>query len=577
MNNFHSGRGLHRYLLLTSFCALYSLTATADVRQHPDYIAIDIEAEDFNPEAYDGEDERWTLTDATTPQTEQDPDGNNSDGAVGKQYLELLPDVRVSHDDPFGPPTALWGDPGIGPTLEYTVDFPEAGRYYVHVRANSSGTEDNGIHVGLNDSWPVSGRRWQSCSRGQGWVWSSRQRYSGGAGACGTSYTIWLDVEDAGVNTVKFSAREDGFEFDRFVLIKDKSDNTRVCRAVGEGEISCADGFIETTDDITDVAVKLSVDRMAGIQNDLFEFNAAVSNEDRFDRANQIVLEAELDLVDTWEFVTASDACTLTGTLLNCALNSLNPTGPGYEKNISFILRAVSEGEHTISTTVSTVSVDQVSDNDIDSLSLSVEKLITYTSLESVITRSPATPSVDEKSTLLLSLENTGDAHSENTVVSFDLPAEFNQESVPDNCVLENDLVCELGILEAGATKEVSLDVIVDTVGLYLVSTNIASDNLEEGSMSSTFTLEVRPAVVVVVDPEPPVVVEPPITTTPPDITDSQEPTDQSTTPTGSGKEKPDLVVVDSQKSGGVASLNWLLLMLLCAVALLRTRPSVRI
>ena len=77
--------------------------AEAEVRFDTDYIAIVIEAEDHSTR-----EDRWILTDATTPAQEQDPDGNHSDGAVGGVYLELLPDVRVTHDDPFGPPTAIW-------------------------------------------------------------------------------------------------------------------------------------------------------------------------------------------------------------------------------------------------------------------------------------------------------------------------------------------------------------------------------------------------------------------------------------------------------------------------------------
>jgi len=57
----------------------------------PEYIYIGVEAEDA---VY--KNERWVLTEPGTPTLENDPDGNHSDQASGSQYLELLPDIRVT-------------------------------------------------------------------------------------------------------------------------------------------------------------------------------------------------------------------------------------------------------------------------------------------------------------------------------------------------------------------------------------------------------------------------------------------------------------------------------------------------
>jgi len=225
-------------LSLSSFKNLFSLVvvlnilwmpqAIAQTVQTNEYIYIGIEAED-----HISKDDRWVLTDPSTPAILEDPDGNHSDGAGGSKYLELLPDVRVTHEDEFGPPTAYWGQPGQGPGAEYLVDIPEPGRYYVHVRAYSTGTEDNGMHVGLNGQWPESGQRMQFCSAAKrAWWWGSAQRDAGGNGSCGIEKSIWLDVPTAGVHTFEISAREDGFEIDRVALIKDLSNNTRVLTEV---------------------------------------------------------------------------------------------------------------------------------------------------------------------------------------------------------------------------------------------------------------------------------------------------------------------------------------------------------
>ena len=350
MINSHQLRYWGLSVLLLSSCVLSvaAHSATAVISSTGDYLAISVEAEDFESSEIDtdNDDDRWILTDPTTPQTLQDPDENHSNGAVGQKYLELLPDVRVTHEDAFGPPTAFWGNPGAGPTLEYEIDFPEAGRYYLHVRVNVTGVEDNGIHAGLNDEWPDSAARVQACTAGQGWVWTSRQRGSGDTPHCGVNFTLWLDVPEAGVNTVKFSAREDGFEFDRFVLIKDKSNNTRVCRAANEAEITCINGSLDMPDDLTDVGIHLEVDRTSGVTDDLFVFNALISNQDGFDNANQVIVETTLDLLDTWELINVSDVCTVSGQLIQCSLGDLEPTGADEDLNIEFTLRALVEGDY---------------------------------------------------------------------------------------------------------------------------------------------------------------------------------------------------------------------------------------
>jgi len=97
--------------------------AVAQTMQTSEYIYIGVEAEDHTQK-----DERWVTTTPTTPTEENDPDGNHSDQASGSTYLELLPDMRVTHEDTFGPPAAYWGQGGQGPEAHYQVNFPEPGR-----------------------------------------------------------------------------------------------------------------------------------------------------------------------------------------------------------------------------------------------------------------------------------------------------------------------------------------------------------------------------------------------------------------------------------------------------------------
>ncbi len=105
--------------------------------------------------------------------------------------------------------------------LHYPVYFNTPGRYYVWVRAYSTGAEDNGLHVGIDGTWPDSGRRMQWSEGKNSWRWDCKQQTE--AKHTGEPMKIWLDVDKAGVHEIMFSMREDGFEFDRFMLttIKD--------------------------------------------------------------------------------------------------------------------------------------------------------------------------------------------------------------------------------------------------------------------------------------------------------------------------------------------------------------------
>lgn len=201
-----------RPLALLALLPLTTNTASA--------IEIAVEAEDFVRQTKD-EVRRWRKTSATEqPEGLADPDPSHHEGASDGVYLELLPDTRVTHADKLEGGVSFSNVPGVVGVLDYRVDFPEAGRYYVWVRAHSTGSEDNGIHVGLNGEWPDSGQRMQWCEGKQQWWWESKQRTA--KQHCGVPHKIYLDVPTAGEHTVSFSMREDGFEFDKFLLTTER-------------------------------------------------------------------------------------------------------------------------------------------------------------------------------------------------------------------------------------------------------------------------------------------------------------------------------------------------------------------
>ncbi len=150
----------------------------------------------------------------------RDEDGPHIKNAGNNAYIEILPDTRVTHSDKLIAGENFSNNPGEMALLHYKVNINNTGRYYVWVRAYSVGSEDNGIHVGIDGKWPESGARMQWCDGKNSWRWDSKQRT--GEVHCGEPYLIYLDIENPGVHEITFSMREDGFEFDRFLLTSEK-------------------------------------------------------------------------------------------------------------------------------------------------------------------------------------------------------------------------------------------------------------------------------------------------------------------------------------------------------------------
>ncbi|MBK8652461.1 MAG: hypothetical protein KBG02_00185 [Haliscomenobacter sp.] len=141
--------------------------------------------------------------------------------ASGGAYIHIVPDTRVTDKDSLVNGVNFSNLPGKMAVISYPVRISKPGRYYVWVRAFSSGAEDNSVHVGLNGTWPASGARMQWCEGKNAWKWGSKQRTQ--KNHCGEPYLIYLDVAKPGKHIVQFSMREDGFRMDQFLLSLDKA------------------------------------------------------------------------------------------------------------------------------------------------------------------------------------------------------------------------------------------------------------------------------------------------------------------------------------------------------------------
>jgi hypothetical protein len=180
---------------------------------------VAVEAEHFYKQTLTDK-RAWHITSAqSTPDIKPDADAAHLAGASGGAYLEILPDTRATHGDKLIAGENFTDTPGLLAVVHYKVNIKTPGRYYVWVRSFSTGSEDNGVHVGLNGQWPESGQRWQTVQKSS-WAWDCKQRAP--QVHTGVPMQLFLDIERAGEQELMFSMREDGFEMDKFILASSK-------------------------------------------------------------------------------------------------------------------------------------------------------------------------------------------------------------------------------------------------------------------------------------------------------------------------------------------------------------------
>ncbi len=181
------------------------------------YVAV--EAEHFFKQTLTDKRAWYRYTARSRPKVEPDGDPVHIVGAGGGAYLEVLPDTRRSHGDKLIKGENFSNEPGKMAVLHYKVHFNTPGRYYVWARICSTTTEDNGLHVGIDGTWPESGQRMQWTTKRR-WVWGSKQRTK--RRHTGEPGKLYIDVEKPGLHEIAFSMREDGIEFDKWLMTTKK-------------------------------------------------------------------------------------------------------------------------------------------------------------------------------------------------------------------------------------------------------------------------------------------------------------------------------------------------------------------
>ncbi len=166
-------------------------------------LRVSVEAEDASTR-----DNLWVRVDSLSADqgSNGDSDGHHANSASAGAYLELLPDERIYANDVSATGDA-WQLPGAGPRADYLIDFPRAGEWEVHLRAYSTGPEDDRIHVGVDGNFGAT-LIIDLCNQRDEWVWSTCEQDDAPA----------IDVPSTGLHTVSLAGLDDGFELDRIVL-----------------------------------------------------------------------------------------------------------------------------------------------------------------------------------------------------------------------------------------------------------------------------------------------------------------------------------------------------------------------
>jgi len=467
-----------------------------------DYVAIRVEAENFSEK-----DDRWVLTnDDLVPVITPDPDPPHHATASGRTSLEILPDGRVTHADPLITGTTNWGFPGFGPYLDYKIYFAEAGRYQVWTKAYSSGTEDNGIHVDINRGRVESGQRVQFCGGKNKWTWSSAQRTN--EVHCGVPQTIYLDIDEPGIHTVTYFAREDGFEIDQFMMIKDNSNGTVNCVPLNNDNVQCKDltngktigqypvPFTETVDGnfvapppapVVVAEVDLDVDIKGSKSNlrvgDPITYTIDVENKHNSDTATDV--KTTVDLPAGLSFDQSVD-CTAANRTVTCQTSQIGPQN-SYISSFSAIVQAT--GTLRVDAKTSASEQDTTQANNTDSFTIRALEAIPQYEAELAIQPGPNAIGVNDTASHKLTITNNGLADINDAVVSGISMPGSDIVIQGDACFNGGTPSCDLTTIPSGESISVQLSLTPDTAGLTELQVTLAvsgDENNDNNSVTSS-------------------------------------------------------------------------------------------
>lgn len=120
-------------------------------------------------------------------------------GFTGSGLMQVLPNDAM---------TVATNWTSASPELRYTVNFTNAGTYYVWLRGYAESTESQSVYVGLNGVSPAAAQI--DLPKTGAWSWSNK--------AAGSSVPVAITVPSAGQHTINIWMRDAGFALDKILL-----------------------------------------------------------------------------------------------------------------------------------------------------------------------------------------------------------------------------------------------------------------------------------------------------------------------------------------------------------------------
>ena len=120
-------------------------------------------------------------------------------GFTGSGLMQVLPNDAM---------TVATNWISTSPELRYTVNFTNAGTYYVWLRGYAESTESQSVYVGLNGVSPAAAQI--DLPKTGAWSWSNK--------AAGATVPVAITVPSAGQHTINVWMRDAGFALDKILL-----------------------------------------------------------------------------------------------------------------------------------------------------------------------------------------------------------------------------------------------------------------------------------------------------------------------------------------------------------------------
>ncbi|MBD3268221.1 hypothetical protein GF373_16270, partial [bacterium] len=129
---------MKKHFIAALIVFIIPFSTIADVYEEQNGL-LAVEAETFAKQTKK-EIRQWHVTTVDhTPDITPDGDENHAKSASGKAYIEMLPDTRRTHGDQLIKGKNFSPEPGKLGVLAYKTYFNTPGKYYVWVRAYSTG------------------------------------------------------------------------------------------------------------------------------------------------------------------------------------------------------------------------------------------------------------------------------------------------------------------------------------------------------------------------------------------------------------------------------------------------------